>query len=278
MRIDAHHHVWNLEVRDQAWTVELPTLRRTFAFDELAPVLRKHDIGATVLVQTVTVREETPEFLRLAEATPEIAGVVGWVDLTGADVDDLLEELRTGPGGEWLVGIRHQVQSEPDPEWLCRPDVRRGLAAVSAAGLAFDLLVIPSQLPAAIETVRALPGLTFVLDHAGKPPISSGATEPWSTHVSELARLENCSVKLSGLVTEASPDWTTEDLTPYTAQLLDTFGPRRTMFGSDWPVCLLSATYDEVLAATEELTSRLSVDEQADVFGGTAARCYGLAS
>jgi L-fuconolactonase len=276
MRFDAHHHVWDLAVRDQPWTSELPTLRRSFVFDELVPSLRAHHVDATVLVQTVTVAEETPEFLLLADETPQIGGVVGWVDLTLPDVTDQLAALREGPGGRFLVGLRHQVQGEPDPDWLCREDVRKGLAAVEAAGLAFDLLVLPTQLPAAVDTVRALPGLSFVLDHAGKPPIASGETEPWGTRIAELAGLANCAIKLSGLVTEARPDWTTEDLAPYASHVLETFGPDRTMFGSDWPVCLLAATYDEVIRASEHLTSALSADEQADVFGGTAERFYGL--
>ncbi|SDI16677.1 L-fuconolactonase [Actinokineospora alba] len=276
MRVDAHHHVWDLAVRDQPWTSELPRLRRSFDFADLAPCLRANRIDATVLVQTITVAEETPEFLQLAEDTAEIAGVVGWVDLTAPDVADRLHELRAGPGGKWLVGIRHQVQGEPDDKWLCRAEVRRGLAAVAAAGLVFDLLVTSSQLPAAIDTARALPELSFVLDHAGKPPIALGETEPWRGDLSELATLPNVAVKLSGLVTEARPDWTTDDLLPYAEHALSSFGPDRVMFGSDWPVCLLAATYDEVLTVTEELTAQLSEDERAEVFGGTAVRWYGL--
>lgn len=278
MRVDAHHHVWDLAVRDQPWTSGLPRLRRSFDFTDLAPSLRTNLIDATVLVQTITVPAETPEFLRLAQDTADIAGVVGWVDLTAPDVADRLAELRAGPGGRWLVGIRHQVQAEPDDKWLCRAEVRRGLAAVAAAGLIFDLLVTSSQLTAAIDTVRALPELRFVLDHAGKPPIALGETEPWCGDISELAALPNVAVKLSGLVTEARADWTTDDLRPYAEHALSSFGPDRIMFGSDWPVCLLAATYDEVLTATEELTAHLSEGERAEVFGGTAVRWYGLGS
>jgi L-fuconolactonase len=276
MRFDAHHHVWDLAVRDQPWTAELPTLRRSFAFEELAPHLRAHHFDASVLVQTVTVAEETPELLQLADLTPDIGGVVGWVDLTARDIPDQLAALRDGPGGRFLVGIRHQVQLEPDPRWLCREDVRRGLAAVAEAGLAYDLLVTCSQLPAAIDAVRALPQLTFVLDHAGKPPVATAEMEPWAGRVAQLAGLENCTAKLSGLVTEADPDWSTDDLAPFGEHLLNVFGPDRVMFGSDWPVCLLTATYEEVVIAAEDLTYALSADERADVFGGTAERCYGL--
>lgn len=178
--VDAHHHVWDLSVRDQDWITgpELAPIRRTFTLDDLAPDLRAAGVDATVLVQTVTVAEETPEFLALAERSELVAGVVGWTDLTRPDVDDTLERLRELPGGRHLVGIRHQVQGEPDPEWLLRPDVRRGLAAVADAGLVYDLLVLPHQLPACVKAAAEHPELTFVLDHLGKPPIASGSSTP----------------------------------------------------------------------------------------------------
>jgi L-fuconolactonase len=275
-RIDAHHHVWDLAVRDQPWTAQLPALRRTFTIDDVRPHLAAHDISATVVVQTVTVPDETPELLALAAQAPVVAGVVGWVDLTAPAVDDELARLRTLPGGHALVGVRHQVQEEPDPNWLGRPDVRRGLAAVSAAGLAYDLVITADQLPAAVETVRALPGLAFVLDHAGKPRIRAGELEPWGSHIAALAECANATVKVSGLVTEAAAEWTVADLRPYVDALLNAFGPARLMYGSDWPVCLLAGSYDQVFDAAVELTGALSPSERADVFGGTAARVYDL--
>lgn len=276
-RIDAHHHVWNLAVRDQPWTADLPPLRRTFTIDDLRPHLAAHEIAGTVVVQTITVPEETPELLTLAAVEPLVAGVVGWVDLTAQAVVDELARLRALPGGNALVSIRHQVQEEPDPRWLCRPDVRRGLAAVAAAGLSYDLVVTADQLPAVVETVRALPDVRFVLDHAGKPRIRAGELEPWREHIDLLAGCANATVKLSGLVTEAEHDrWTVADLRPYADAILHGFGPARLMYGSDWPVCLLAASYDEVMHAAEELTSVLSPSERADVFGGTAVRTYGL--
>lgn len=278
MRVDAHHHVWDLATRDQPWTIDLPVLRRSYDFDELCPSLIAHAIEATVLVQTICVREETPELLQLAESEPTIAAVVGWVDLTTADVGERIAELRSGPGGHRLAGLRHQVQSEPDPRWLCRDEVRRGLAALEQAGLVFDLLVQPSQLGAAIETVQALPNLRFILDHAGKPAVRDGALEPWASNITELATLPNVAAKLSGLVTEASPGWAVADLRPFADQLLSSFGPSRVMFGSDWPVCLLAASYTDVMTAAEELTDQLGRDERADIFGGTAARWYGIVS
>jgi L-fuconolactonase len=157
VRIDAHHHVWDLAVRDQPWTATLPQLRRSFGMDELRPSLAEHSIDATILVQTVAVPEETPELLQLAYVDPNVAGVVGWIELSAPDVTDRLAELNALPGN--LVGVRHGVQNEPDPRWLCRSQVRRGIAAVGAAGLSYDLLITPSQLGAAIETVRASGGV-----------------------------------------------------------------------------------------------------------------------
>lgn len=276
MRIDAHHHLWDLDVREQPWTVELPALRRSFGIDELRPTLVANEIDATVLVQTVCITDETPELLALADAEPVIAGVVGWIDLTAPDAADQLAMLQDSQGGRRLVGIRHQVQEEPDPRWLCRADVRRGLASVGEAGLAYDLLVKPRQLASAVDTVRALPDMRFVLDHAGKPAIRDGAIQPWHAQLAELAQLPNVAVKLSGLVTEAADEWTLEQLRPYVDVMLQAFEPCRIMFGSDWPVCLLAASYREVVAAAQELTAELSSAERADVFGETAARWYGI--
>ncbi|MFD8042514.1 amidohydrolase family protein [Streptomyces chartreusis] len=277
--VDAHHHVWDLSVRDQDWIrgPELQPLRRNFGVGDLAPEARAAGVGRTVLVQTITVPEETPEFLALAAGHELIAGVVGWTDLTRPDIADELSRLRELPGGRYLKGIRHQVQGEADPQWLLRADVRRGLAAVAEAGLVYDLVVLPHQLPACVEAAADLPGLTFVLDHSGKPPIASGTREPWTRDVRALAALPNTVCKLSGLVTEADlADWTVTDLRPYADAVLEAFGPGRLMFGSDWPVCTLAATYAEVLDAAAELTAALSGAERTQVFEGTAARVYGL--
>ncbi|GAA2915291.1 amidohydrolase family protein [Streptomyces mexicanus] len=279
MTVDAHHHVCDLRVRDQDWITgsALRPLRRNFTVADLAPQARAAGVEATVLVQTVTVAEETPEFLALAETHDLIAGVVGWVDLTRPDVADELARLRALPGGGYLKGIRHQVQGEPDPRWLLRPDVRRGLAAVADAGLVYDLVVLPHQLPACVEAAAALPGLTFVLDHLGKPPVAQGDLEPWASAVRALAALPHTVGKLSGLVTEADPaGWTPADLRPYADVALDAFGPDRLMFGSDWPVCTLAASYEEVLHTARTLTDRLTATECEQVFTETARRVYGL--
>ena len=277
--VDAHHHVWDLSVHDQDWISgdELAPLRRDFTLADLAPEARAAGVTATVLVQTITVPEETPEFLALAADSDLVAGVVGWTDLTAADVAETLARLRAGSGGKHLVGIRHQVQGEPDARWLVRPEVLRGLSAVADAGLVYDLVVKPHQLAAAVEAAERLPGLTFVLDHLGKPPIASGELSPWTRQIRRLAALPNTVCKLSGMVTEADWDsWTIAALAPYADTVLDAFGPGRLMFGSDWPVCRLAATYAEVIAVARELTAGLGPAERHDVFTGTAVRTYDL--
>ncbi len=278
-RIDAHHHLWDLTRREQPWMdgAWAEPIRRTFTPDDLAPHLEAHRIDATVVVQSSSSVEETRELLALAGGSDRIAGVVGWADLTDPGVGEVLAELAAGPGGDRLVGLRHQVQDEPDPRWLDREDARRGLAAVADAGLVYDLLVTPRELPAAIDAVRELPQLRFVLDHAAKPPVASGERDPWALQLAALAALPNVDCKLSGLVTEADWDgWKPEQVLPYAWHVLDAFGPGRVLFGSDWPVCVLAATYDEVVALAERATLRLGEGERAAVFGGNAARAYGL--
>ncbi|MGW0767163.1 amidohydrolase family protein [Streptomyces sp. NPDC002676] len=277
--IDAHHHVWDLTVRPQPWIrgEDLTPLARSFSVGDLAGEARVAGVVATVVVQTVCVPDETPELLALAAGSDLVAGVVGWTDLTAPDVVDAIAALREQPGGDRLVGIRHQVQEEPDPGWLLRPDVRRGLAAVAEAGLAYDLVVTPNQLAAAADAADRHPGLTFVLDHLGKPPIATGALAPWAADVRRLAALPNTVCKLSGMVTEAAPgNWRTEDLAPYADTVLDAFGPRRLLFGSDWPVCTLQAGYGEVVRIADRLTDRLSPAEKDAVFHENAAAVYGL--
>ncbi|WP_121713129.1 amidohydrolase family protein [Streptomyces sp. E5N91] len=277
--IDAHHHVWDLSHRDQQWITgpELRSLSRDFSLAHLEPEARAAGVRATVLVQTVTVAEETPEFLALAADSDFVGAVVGWSDLTAPGIAEELARLRSLPGGEFLAGLRHQVQGEPDPLWLTRPEVLRGLRAVAAAGLAYDLVVVPPQLPAAVRAAGLVPELTFVLDHLGKPPIAAGGLRPWADHLRNLAALPNTVAKLSGLHTEADPAaWTVDALRPYVDTALDAFGPARMMFGSDWPVSTLAADYTEIVTTTRDLVSPLSPDEQSAVWSETAHRVYGI--
>jgi L-fuconolactonase len=277
--VDAHHHFWDPAEASYPWlTDELAVIRRRFDPEDLAPALVEAGVDRTVLVQTRSSESESASFLATASATPFIAGVVGWVDLTTADVAAAIDRLRAATGGEWLVGIRHQVHDEPDADWLLRRDVRRGIAAVGDAGLAYDLLLRPREMPAALDTVRSLPDVRFVIDHLAKPPIKEGLLGPWAGLIRPFGRELNVSCKVSGLVTEADwHHWTPADLAPFVDVALETFGPNRLLAGSDWPVCLLAGSYSDVVGATRTVLAELSPDEQAAVFGGTAIQVYGLA-
>lgn len=278
--VDSHHHFW--DTTDGRFTYPWMTgdaaaLRGRYDPPKLRPLLGEAGIERTVVVQTISSVEETELLLDLADEVDYIAGVVGWVDLTDAGVSDAIGRLQARKGGRWLKGIRHQVHDEADPEWLDRADVRRGIAAVGAAGLAYDLLVRPRELPACLRLVADQPDVRFIVDHIAKPPIASGELEPWAGLMRRLAERPNVSVKVSGMVTEADWDaWTTRDLAPYVERLTAWYGPSRLMFGSDWPVCTLVTSYGSVQAAASELMASMSADERASFFGRTAARVYAL--
>jgi L-fuconolactonase len=254
-------------------------VRKRFSPQDLVGELAKSAIDGTVLVQTLSSLDESRELLETASRWEWVRGVVGWVDLAADDVCDQLDELRGSPGGERLVGVRHQVHDEDDPRWLCRAEVRRGLAAVASRGLTYDLLLRAREIPSAIETAQALPELLFVVDHIAKPRIVDRSDPAWDTGMPGLAALANVQVKLSGMVTEADwTSWTPGDLRPFVSRVTELFGTQRLMFGSDWPVCLLAVpSYQEVIAALEEALGDLSVDESRHVFGANAQRFYGLA-
>jgi len=277
--IDAHHHVWDLDVRDQDWITgpAMAAIRRSYSVDDLRESAHAANVVATVLVQTVTVPAETPELLAVAAADPLVAAVVGWADLTSPAIADDLARLRDAPGGSYLAGIRHQVQSEPNADWLRRPDVIRGLRAVAAAGLSYDLVIRPHQLPAAVYAATSVPDLRFVLDHAGKPPIASGDLTSWAVTIRELAAQPNTACKLSGLVTEAAPGAKAQQFAAVADVILSAFGPDRVMFGSDWPVCLLVSDYASVVTLARMLVAGLSDAERTAVFAATAARIYRIA-
>ncbi|HEY6493129.1 MAG TPA: amidohydrolase family protein [Trebonia sp.] len=273
--IDAHVHLWDLAARPQPWTAAFPVLRRSFLLPELERVLDEHGTDAAVVVQAGDTTDETLDLLALAGTTPRLAGVVGWVDLDRPDVGRDLAALRAAPGGSKLVAVRHQLQVEPDPRYLGRPSVRNGLTAVAEAGLAYDVVVSPWQLPLVTETAAALPGTRFVLDHAGKPPVASGDLRAWRADLARLAEFPNVAVKLGGLVTEADwATWTQAELTPVLGHALTCFGADRAMAGSDWPVCLLAAGYGAVQAMLNPVLGRLDALGRAAVLGGTAAHWY----
>ena len=278
MIVDAHHHFWDPAAADYPWlTDELATIRRAFGPADLAPELEAAGVEATVLVQTRSSLDETVEFLATADATPFVRGVVGWVDLTDPSVSDVIARLRDGRSGDRLVGIRHQAHDEPDPNWLVRDDVVRGIGAAGTAGLVYDLLVRSRELPAALALARRLPDVRFVIDHVAKPSIATGELAPWEARMAPFRELEHVTCKVSGMVTEADwSSWTPADLQPYVDRVLEIFGPDRLLFGSDWPVCLLAASYGDVVAAARATLAGLSESERAKVFGGTAAAAYRL--
>ncbi|MFL6225314.1 MAG: amidohydrolase family protein [Actinomycetes bacterium] len=279
-RVDAHHHLWDPGRRAYPWMDEsVAAIRRPFGVADLDAAAGPEGFEATIAVQAVSSVEETEELLDAAAAPGRVAGVVGWVDLADPEVAATLAALRARPGGRSLVGVRHQVHDEPDPDWLLRDQVLEGLAAVAGAGLVYDLLVRERELPAARVVAERLPELTLVVDHLAKPRIREGAMEPWTGGLAALARHPNVACKVSGLVTEADwTAWTPAQLVPYVAHAAEVFGPERLLFGSDWPVCLLAAGYAEVVAAATEALGRagLGPAEREAVLGANARRLYRL--
>jgi L-fuconolactonase len=278
-RVDSHHHFWDPAIREYSWMPD--ALRRPYRPADLRPLLATNAMEATVLVQTVCDVRETLEFLQIASETDFVAGVSGWVDLTDTQTAHVLNELRASEHGKYLVGIRHQVHDEDDPDWLLRENVQINFEALADQGLVYDILVRTRELPAAVTVARDFPHLKFVIDHIAKPPIASGGIDEWSALMHEFAGLEHVACKLSGMVTEADHEsWTTDDLKPYISTVFEIFGPDRLMFGSDWPVCTLAASYDEVVHALRTVLIELGVlDEvtEAAIFGNTAIHWYGLA-
>jgi L-fuconolactonase len=277
--VDSHHHFWDPTHRDYYWMGgdELASIRKTFGPDDLRPLLGQNKVDRTVIVQTVPSVKETEEFLAIAADTDYVTGVVGWVDLTNPGVGDILAKLKAGGNGNYLVGIRHQVHDEEDPDWVAREDVIRGIKAVGAAGLAYDLLPKQRELPACLPPVDANPDMRFVVDHIAKPLIADGEMEPWSARLEELARRPNVYCKLSGIVTEANwTGWKPEDLKPYLDRVLEWFGEDRVMFGSDWPVCLLASDYETVKGTLESLLGNPDGATYAKIFGANATALYCL--
>ncbi|MEO8409895.1 MAG: amidohydrolase family protein [Propionivibrio sp.] len=277
--IDAHQHFWDPATGSCSWmTEDFASIRRVFTPADLAPELAANGVDATVLVQTWASLDETQEFLELAANNRFVAGVVGWVDLTHSDVASVLAALKGRPDGRFLVGIRHLVHNEADPDWLLRNDVRRGLAAVERAGLTYDLLLREREIPAALKTVADFPDMRFVVDHIAKPDIRNGAIDSWRKLMREFQpHRDHVWCKLSGMVTEADwKTWQAVDLAPYVREVLSIFGASRCMFGSDWPVCLVAGEYRQIKAALEQLLDGLTPDDRDAVFGQSAIAAYQL--
>jgi len=279
MRIDSHHHIWDLNVRPQTWMKgdELKPISRTILMNELEPELERSKIDYTVIVQTVPTIDETPEFLDLSLSHSKVCAVVGWLDLESDDIRPVLEKYLAHAGGKNLVSIRDIAQDKDDPNWLIRDDVVKNVHRIAEAGLTFDILTKPPQLAAAVKLVKQSPNNVFVLDHISKPYIAKGELQPWADQISEIASYENVSVKVSGLFTEANwSNWNNESFKPYLDHILQSFTPDRMMFGSDWPVCLLAASYSQTIDLMEEFAKDFSKSEQESFWAGTAKRFYRL--
>jgi len=275
VRIDAHQHFWRYRPEEYPWiTDKLAAIRRDYMPSDLRPLLEAAGFQGCVAVQARPTLEETRWLLRLAEEHSFIQGVVGWVDLTADDVRGQLEPFARHPR---LKGIRHLLQDEPDDAYMLRPDFRRGLRILGEFGLTYDLLVFPRHLPYAVRLVQELDEQPFVVDHLAKPPIKAKEISPWREEIRRLAHFDNVYCKLSGMVTEADwSAWRPEDFTPYLDVVLEAFGPKRLMIGSDWPVCTLAGEYEPVMAIVIDYISRLSQDEQEAILGENAVRFYKL--
>jgi len=275
VRIDAHQHFWRYEPREYDWIDDsMASLRRDFLSADLQPELESNGFHGCVAVQARQSLEETRWLLDLAASAPFILGVVGWVDLCSPQLHSQLESFVRNPK---LVGVRHVVQSEPDDRFLLRPDFLQGIALLEEFDLAYDILIYPKHLPVAAEFVSRFPRQRFVLDHLAKPLIKSKSLHPWEKDIRELARFQNVHCKLSGLVTEADwSAWTPDHLAPYLDVAFDAFGAARLMFGSDWPVCTVAASYSRVFQSIEGYVAKLPAEARDAILGGNAKEFYKL--
>jgi L-fuconolactonase len=273
-RVDAHQHFWRVERGDYFWlSSSLKPLYRDFGPEDLAPLLEAHSIDATVLVQAAPTIAETRFMLDTAAATPWVAGVVGWIDFESPSAADDLAELAENVK---LVGVRPMIQDIADDNWILRPHLDAVFRAVEASGLVLDALVFPRHLPNLLARLDKHPGLQIVVDHCAKPQIRDRAFEPWAADLARLARETDAFCKVSGLVTEADESWQLSALKPYIEHVLEHFGPHRLLWGSDWPVCTLAATYGDWLSAAEQLFSGSRQEDREAVFGGNAVKLYRL--
>ena len=276
MTIDAHHHLWKYSAAEYGWiSPEMRAIRRDFLPEDLEKLMHHFGIQGTVAVQARQSIEETKWLLDLAARHEIIRGVVGWIPLTeGAAVKRRLEPFA---GNRKLKGVRHVIQDEADPRYILREDFNAGVSALREFGLRYDILIFERHLPAAIEFVDRHPNQVFILDHVAKPRIKERVLSPWDRNMRELAKRQNVYCKLSGMVTEADPKrWRPADLKPYIDVALSAFGPKRLMYGSDWPVMLLAAEYVQWHDLVRHAIEKLSAAEQERILGGTAAEAYGL--
>ncbi|KKK65509.1 hypothetical protein LCGC14_2973410 [marine sediment metagenome] len=274
MRIDAHQHFWRIERGDYGWLgPDLPQLWRDFTPGDLAPLLAAEDIDGTVLVQAAPTLAETRFLLGIAASTDFVRGVVGWVDFAGPDAAQQINALAGDP---WLVGLRPMIQDIADDDWMLRPELGPAFEALIARDLTFDALVLPRHLTNLSRLLDRHPAMRVVIDHAAKPEVAEGAFDDWALGMARLAGETGAFVKLSGLVTEAAPDWQPADLAPYVDHLLAVFGPERVIWGSDWPVCLLASCYARWAETALALLGDAATHAPA-IFGLNAIRAYRLA-
>ena len=280
MKIDSHHHLWDLGVRDQSWITgeAMAPIRRNFLVEDLKQAIAGTGITKTVVVQTVADYAETPELLELADREDLIAGVVGWLDIDSPDAIKHLDIYQSSKGASYLKGIRDIAQDHPDSNYLARPQAIATVQELGRRGLAYDLLTKTPELKGAIEMVKQCPDVQFVLDHISKPYIAKNEMQPWASLIKELASFENVVCKVSGMVTEANWNtWKVDDFIPYFEIIVDSFTPQRLMFGSDWPVANLAASYGELMNLVENLSKNFSVNEKSSLWTETATNAYKLA-
>jgi L-fuconolactonase len=274
VKIDSHQHFWVYDSEEFGWTggPDSP-ISKSFAPEQLKPLLQASGFEGAVAVQARSSLEENDYLLALADEHDFIRAVVGWVDLLSPDVEAQLAKYASHPK---FKGVRHVAQAEAD-DFLAREDFARGVKALSAFGLTYDILIYHRQLPAAIELVRKFPEQPFVVDHIAKPDIKGGALEPWKERIRELAKHDNVMCKVSGMVTEADLSaWKEVDFAPYLETVFEAFGPSRLMYGSDWPVCLLGADYAGALGIVERAAAGWSEADRERLFGGNCAAFYGI--
>lgn len=271
-RLDAHQHFWAYDAAQYPWIEPGSPLQRDWLPADLQREQAKVGFAGSIAVQARQTLEESRWLLTLADHAPSIRGVVGWVDLRAENVGHDLTILSQHPR---FLGVRHVVQDEPDPNFMLQPEFLRGLGLLARHKLTYDILIYPAQLPAAIEVVRKLPEQPFVLDHIAKPPIKEHGLSPWREQIRELAKAPNLHCKVSGMVTEADlAHWKPADFVPYLEIIFEAFGAERLMFGSDWPVCLRAASYEQVFHLVDDFTRSLSEEARAGLFGGNAAKFY----
>ena len=275
LRIDSHQHFWRYNRAEYPWMGERHTpIKRDILPPDMLPLLRASGIDGTVAVQARQDARESEFLLALADEYDFVRGVVGWVDLRADDIEAQLERFAEHPR---FVGVRHIVHDEADDRFMLGGGFLRGLAALQAWNLRYDLLLFPRHIRVAINVVRRFPRQLFVLDHIAKPFIKDGSMQPWARDIRELAAHDNVHCKVSGMVTEAAwGAWTQADFAPYLDVVFDCFGVQRLMFGSDWPVCELAGSYRQVVGIVETYIAALSADERAAVMGGNAAQFYNL--